>query len=255
MSEYTEDQLRIVKALDPEGETYVILEDKIGKLYYDEAKELMETPFADVLFGLPESTKEIIFDTAMSEANAFDCEESKEPWFAVFNEYRDYMNIVKFVRLSQASPYEIKHRFDSAKTVAEASNKLGHAFSMFRSKPGMTDEEAQEIMEACFQLTAVRLNPEALNAIFVHGENRYSANGFAEVFEDYSASIQIAQMVIPEPEDYAAINSAFSTRLSRASIVASLETLTDEELFAVIETTENEDERMLAAVSLGDRGL
>lgn len=254
INEYTDDQLKIIKSMNPDEEIYSLLDEKQGNLYYDEARELIETGYGDVLYGLDEQLKKIVFDTAMSESGAYEREEGDEPWLAVFNEYRDYANIIKLVRLSHEGQYDLNHKTESAKIMSESSNLLNQAFSLFRSKPSMPPEEAKEIMEAAFPLVSQKISEDARQAVFNHGYERYSADGYSEVLEDFSDSISIIHFIIPNPDDYEEITTALKTRVERETAIKTFKNMKDEELFDVITNGETELERYYAKDEAEDRG-
>lgn len=233
---------RILASNDPENTTRDVLQDHRDDLDYDAAMAVSQTPFQDDFNGMEDETRDVIFGTAYDEVYGDDYTvEGTENWNAVYNEYSDYMKMVRAVR--ESSYVDSEHEMSPiAESVSKSSNRRVAAARAFSSNPNMELDEAREVIEACYPVAVSTLDQKARTAIFDHAYSRESSEGWLQVAERYSTNAEIASRVKLSREDRAVARAKGEIRDLRQSLVSRVEGLDNRRLEAEIESVNGEIE-------------
>lgn len=204
---------RIAESEDPENTARDIFQENRDSLDYDAAMEVSQSVFRDDFTGMDDETRDVIYGTAYDEVYGDDytTPEGGENWNTIYNEYSDYMKVVRSVRESEYITSE-SELSPAADAVSRSSNRRVAAARAFSANPNMDPDEAREIIEACYPVAVATLDTRARNEIFQHAYSRESAEGWLQVAERYSTTAEIASRAKLSREDRSVARSKGEVR-------------------------------------------
>lgn len=171
------------------------IDERAAKLNRGTAKRLFEKPYAEHgrLDDFTDEDKQLIFDLAMEEGGFFDGD--KPHWAMAYNSYVSLMNLIETIRIP--GEYDEKIRSEHGDTVANAMNRVGTVFALFRKYPDMSDEEARQLLEVAHSTALAGLSLEARKALYNYASDR--GTNPLEVANEYIAVADLIMRVKRNP--------------------------------------------------------
>lgn len=146
------------------------IDERAEKLNLGTAKKLFEKPYEEHgrLYDFTEDDKQLIFDLAIEEGGI--AANGKPHWAMAYNSYVSLMNLIEKIRVP--GEYDEKIRSEHADTVANAMNRVGTVFALFRKYPNMGAEETRQLLEVAHSTALAGLSLEARKALYDYAADR-----------------------------------------------------------------------------------
>jgi len=171
------------------------IDERADKLNRGTAKKLFEKPYAEHgrLENFTEEDKQLIFDLAIEEGGT--SANGKPFWAMAYNSYVSLMNLIEAIRVP--GDYDEKIKSEHADTVANAMNRVGTVFALFRKYPNLGAEESRQLLEVAHSTALAGLSLEARKALYDYATDR--GTNLLEIANEYVVVADLIMRVKRNP--------------------------------------------------------